>query len=78
MDWELVVKIMFIEIQCAYFILRRWKETPPATKREMGVWAHWKEEGEENDRPLVSEEVDRMKIFLRRHAPSSYIKLFPR
>jgi hypothetical protein len=69
---------MFIEIQSAYFILRSWRENPAATKREIGLWAHWKEEREENDWPLSSEEVDRMKIFLRRHAPSSYIKLFPR
>jgi hypothetical protein len=69
---------MFIEIQCAYFILRNWKENPAATKREIGLWSKWKEEREENDRPLSSEEVASMKAFLRRHASSSYSKLFPK
>jgi len=77
MDWERLVKIMFIEIQCAYFILRNWKENPIATKREIGLWAHWKEEREENDRPLSSEDVKRMKALLRHHASSSYGELFP-
>jgi hypothetical protein len=68
---------MFIEIQAVFLVLRKWKESPAATRREIGIWAHWKEDREENDRPLSPMEVQRMKGFLRRHAPSSFIKLFP-
>jgi len=67
---------VFIEIQSAYLILRRWKQNPAATKREIGLWAHWKEGREENDRPLSQEEVEKMKALLRDHAPSSFANLF--
>ena len=41
------------------------------------MWAHWEEEREENDHPVAQVEVERMKAFLRRHAPSSFFELFP-
>jgi hypothetical protein len=69
---------MFVEIQSAYLILRSWKQNPAATRRELGLWAHWKEDREENDRPLSGEEVERMKAFLRRYAPTSFFRLFPK
>ena len=68
---------VFIEIQAAYFILRTWKQDPAATKRETGIWAHWKEQREENNRPLSQGEVEKMKALLRDHAPSSFAALFP-
>ncbi len=64
--------LMFIELQAAYLVLRKWKQTPAATKREIGVWARWLDERDDNRRPLSSREVEQMKTFLRRHAPSSY------
>jgi hypothetical protein len=68
---------MFIELQSTYFVLRSWKQDPAATKREIGVWDHWGQEREENDRPLSEAEVQEMKLFLRRHAPTSYFEIFP-
>jgi hypothetical protein len=67
---------MFIELQAAYFILRRWSQNPAATKRQIGIWQHWKEETENNDRPLSNVEVERMKAFLRGYAPTSYSEIF--
>jgi hypothetical protein len=66
---------MFIELQAAYFVLRNWRQNPAATKREIGIWAQWKEGCEENDRPLSEAEVRRMKAFLHQHAPSCFPEL---
>ena len=63
---------MFIELQVAYLILCKWKENPAATKREIGTWAHWRHECDDNQRPLSSLDVEQMKTLLLRHAPSSH------
>jgi hypothetical protein len=68
---------MFIDLQAAYFILSKWKQSPAATKREIGVWAQWKEERKENNRPLSNSEVQKLIAFLRRHAPTSFFQIFP-
>jgi hypothetical protein len=47
-----------------------------ATKRQIGIWQHWKEETEDNDRPLTEVEVERMKAFFRQNAPTSYFTIF--
>ena len=67
---------MFIEVQAAYFVLRRWNQNSAVTKRQIGIWQHWNEETEDNDRPLTEVEVERMKAFLRRNAPTSYFEIF--
>jgi hypothetical protein len=67
---------MFIEIQAAYLVLSKWKQNPAVAKREIGLWAHWRDECEDNRRPLSSVEVEQLKTLLRRHAPASYSKLF--
>jgi hypothetical protein len=67
---------MFIELQATYFILKRWNQNPAATKRQIGVWQHWKQEVEGNDRPLSEVNVKRMKTFLRQNAPTSYFEIF--
>jgi len=67
---------MFIEVQATYLVLKRWNQNPAATKRQIGIWQHWTEEAEDNDRPLTEVEVERMKAFLRQHAPTSYFKIF--
>jgi len=69
--------MMFIEVQSAYFILRKWKQVPMATRREIGVFAHWMEDDRENDLPLSAEYIHRVKQFLKRYAPTSYYNLFP-
>jgi hypothetical protein len=67
---------MFIELQATYFVLKRWSQNPAATKRQIGIWQHWKEQAEDNDRPLAEVEVERMKAFLRQNAPTSYFEIF--
>jgi hypothetical protein len=69
---------MMIEVQAAYFVLKRWNQNSAATKRQIGIWQHWKQETEDNVRPLSEVEVERMKVFLRRNAPTSYSEIFAR
>jgi hypothetical protein len=67
---------MFIEVQATYFVLKRWSQNCAATKRQIGVWQHWKQRTEDSDRPLTEVEAERMKAFLRRNAPTSYFSIF--
>jgi hypothetical protein len=64
---------MMIEVQAAYFILKRWNENSAAAKRQIGIWQHWKDESEQNDRPLTEAEVERLKEFLRQNAPNQLL-----
>jgi hypothetical protein len=59
-----------------YFVLKTWKQNSAATKRQIGIFRHWKQETEDNDRPLSEVEVNRMKFFLRQNAPTSYFEIF--
>jgi hypothetical protein len=68
---------MFAELLARYLVLKKWKQSPAATKGEIGVWAHWKEERDENDRSLSQAEFRRLKACLCRHAPSSFFDIFP-
>jgi len=67
---------MMIELQAAFLVLKKWKQNPAATKRQIGIWQHWREETEDNHRPLAEVEVERMKAFLRQHAPTSCFEIF--
>ena len=67
---------MMIELQATYLVLKKWKQNSSATKRQIGIRQHWKEKQEDNDRPLAEVEVERMKVFLRRNAPTSYFEIF--
>jgi hypothetical protein len=37
---------MMIELQAAYLMLKRWNQNPAATRRQIGIWQHWKQETE--------------------------------
>jgi len=65
---------MMIELQATYFVLKRRNQNPTATRREIGSWQHWRQETEDNDRPLSEIEVERMKAFLRRSAPARLLR----
>jgi hypothetical protein len=67
---------MMIELQATYLVLKRWNQKPVATKQQIGIWQHWTQETEDNDCPLTEFEVERMKDFLRRNAPTSYFEIF--
>ena len=67
---------MMIEVQAAYFVLKKWNQNSAATKQQIGIWQHWRQETEDNDRPLSEVEVERMKAFLRQNAPASYFEIF--
>lgn len=65
-----------IEVQATYLVLKRWSQNFAATKRQIGIWQHWKQQTEDNDRPLTEIEVERMKAFLKQNAPTSYSEIF--
>jgi hypothetical protein len=67
---------MMIELQATHLVLKIWNQNPAATKRQIGIWQHWKQETEDNDCPLTLVEVERMKAFLRQNAPTSYFEIF--
>ena len=67
---------MFIELQAAYLVLSKWKQNPAATKREIRSWAHWRHEGDDNQRPISPLAVEQMKTLPLRYAPSSHSQLF--
>jgi hypothetical protein len=67
---------MFLELQAAYFVLKRWNRDHAATRRKIGIWQDWKQQTADNDRPLTVVEVERMKALLRRNAPTSYFDIF--
>ena len=71
-----MIGIMFAEVLFNYCALRQWKKNPAASKREIGLLYSWNQDRPENRLPLSRAEVTRIKKFLRRHAPSSYSKLF--
>lgn len=68
---------MFAELQSTYFILMAWKKNSSLTKRQIGVMHHWKDDTEENNKPLTQEEVESMRRFLKKHNPTAYYELFP-
>lgn len=68
---------MLYELMAITFVLRAWKKDPNLSKREIGVWSHWKDESAQNELPLTESEVERMKSFMRRHSPTTYHDIFP-
>jgi hypothetical protein len=45
-------------------------------ERKSASGNNWKQETADNDHPLTEVEVERMKAFLRRNAPTSYFTIF--
>ena len=52
--------------QAIDFILKKWAKSPKLTKKEIGVWSHWKTDDPGNDKPLTSEEVKKYKEILEK------------
>ena len=69
---------MMIELQATYLALKKWNGNSAATKRQIGIWQNWKQETEDNDRPLSEVEVEKMKALLRQNAATSYSEIFAR
>jgi len=55
---------MVLEFMVTELILKKWKENPKATKKEIGVWYHWQLDTPENNLSLSKEEVKRMQQLL--------------
>jgi hypothetical protein len=66
-----------IELMGTISVLKRWKENPALTKREIGVWWDWIEGAAGADVSLTDEDIVQMKAFVQRVAPSTYAELFP-
>ena len=45
--------LMIIELQATSLVLKKWNQNPEATKRQIGIWQHWEQETEDNDRSLT-------------------------
>lgn len=63
--------------QATYLVLKKWLGNPNLTKREIGIWDQWSENNPDNNKPLSTGEVNKLKETLRRNNPSSYNQLFP-
>ena len=63
--------------QAIHFILKKGVKDPKLTKREIGVWSHWKTDDPENDKPLSQKEVEKYKKIIKEKGPSTYHALFP-
>lgn len=50
--------------QAIDLILKSWAENPKLTKRQIGVWSHWKADDPENDKPSTPEEIQKYKNIL--------------
>jgi hypothetical protein len=68
---------MFIEIMMTDYILTEWKKAPNRSKRSYRAIGDWQTGEPEMRRSLTRSEVRRYKAFLKKHAPTSYRKLFP-
>ena len=62
---------IFLEVMLADTILRQWKDCPNQSRSSYNS-VSWPE-----SRPLSDKEVEALKALLRKHAPSSFEKLFP-
>ena len=67
---------MWAELLAYDLILRRWLANPGASRREIGVLSAWTSNDPRNDAAPSAETIDRMRSFCRKHAPSSYLRLF--
>jgi hypothetical protein len=68
---------MLVEVMMYDYVLRRWREDPKAPKRSYEAMASWQGARPENDQPLTLQEVESMKAWMKKHAPTSYFRLFP-
>ena len=67
---------MWVELLAYDLILRRWLANLRSSRREIGVFSGWKSNLPKNDRPPSNETITRIKSSYRKHAPSSYFRLF--
>lgn len=67
---------MFFKLFSIYNRLEKWKGHPNATKREIGIVSVWMTPDPGNDQPISPREIGQMKNFLRKHAPTSFARLF--
>jgi hypothetical protein len=67
---------MFAELLSTYLRLRKWKDNPAASKRQIGIVSWWLTRDPTNDEPISHGELESMKNFLQAHAPSSYREIF--
>jgi len=67
---------MMFYMMAIYFILKKWKQNPSASKMQIRIWSHWKAATEANRLPLSTTEVEKMKRVLKEYGPMAYQKLF--
>ena len=65
-----------VQIEQTYLALKKWKDNPNATKKQIGVFSSWLDDHADNHRPLNERELMSMKQYLGQNAPSLYNELF--
>lgn len=68
--------VMQIEVMLVTAVLERWKRGPHEQKRRYSFFADWQSDDVANDLPPSRREIEGMKKWLERHAPTSYRRLF--
>jgi hypothetical protein len=63
--------VLFIELLAFKLILERWRENPNTPRRQIGVWSHWSSDDEINQSALTQGEVEKMKSYVLKHAPTT-------
>jgi hypothetical protein len=64
---------MFIELLAISHVLKGWLQTPDAPICEINSFCF---PADERTRPYTKQEIDRMRGFLKRHAPNTYMRMF--
>jgi hypothetical protein len=68
---------VFVEVLMYDYVLRRWRTNPTAPKRSYEAIYCWQDAKPENDQPLTHKDVESMKAWMKRHAPTGYFMIFP-
>src|SRR5450755_4454455 len=58
------------------YILKKWRQDPNASKRQIGTLSHWTSDSDSNNRPLSHGEVEQMKAYVLKYAPSTFYVSF--
>lgn len=68
---------MFAELFRNNIVLATCKKNPKITKKEMAFILSKNAENDQPEEPFSEQEINAIKEFQKKHAPSSYSKIFP-
>lgn len=66
------------EIQGLHYVLKKWKENPSLSRREIVLSYGWEKDTDvENNKPFSQKDIERLKKELNRLSPAAYKSIFP-